>query len=111
MATYYATKAYVASLTRAVAEELRQKKSNVYIGCLCPGPVDTEFNNVANVEFALKGISAEFCANYAIDQMKKRRTVIVPTAAMKFSTTGGRFMPQKLLVKCVAHQQKKKIYK
>ena len=111
MATYYATKAYVASLTRAVAEELWQKKSNVYIGCLCPGPVDTKYNNVANVEFALKGISAEFCANYAIDQMKKRRTVIVPTAAMKFSTTGGRFMPQKLLVKCVAHQQKKKIYK
>lgn len=111
MATYYATKAYVASLTRAVAEELRQRKSHVYIGCLCPGPVDTEFNSVANVEFALKGISAEYCANYAIDQMKKRKVVIVPTATMKFSTTGSRYVPQKTLIKIVAHQQKKKIYK
>ena len=34
MATYYATKAYVTSLTRAVAEEFKQKNSRVYIGCL-----------------------------------------------------------------------------
>ena len=43
MAGYYATKAYMASLTRAVAEELRQAKSPVYVSCLCPGPVNTEF--------------------------------------------------------------------
>lgn len=110
MATYYATKAYVASLSRAVAEELKQNNSKVYVGCLCPGPVDTEFNDVANVEFALKGISAEYCANYAVDQMKKRKTVIVPTTTMKLSTSGGRLIPQKLLIKSVAHQQKKKIY-
>ena len=82
MATYYATKAYVTSLTRAVAEEFKQKNSRVYIGCLCPGPVDTEFNDVANVKFALKGISPSYCANYAIDMMKKRRIVIVPTLKM-----------------------------
>lgn len=109
MATYYATKAYVTSMTRAVAEELRQHGSPVYLGCLCPGPVDTEFNEVAEVEFALKGISAEYCANYAIDQMKKRRIVIVPTLLMKAGVTFGRFVPQSLLLRIAAHQQKKKM--
>ena len=53
MAAYYATKAYMASLTRAVALELKQRGSRVYVGALCPGSVNTEFNDVANVEFAL----------------------------------------------------------
>ena len=59
MATYYATKAYVTSFTSAIAEELEEKKSNVYVGSLCPGPVDTEFNKVADVKFNLKGITSE----------------------------------------------------
>lgn len=109
MAAYYATKAYVASLSRAVAEELRQNGSHIYVGCLCPGPVDTEFNEVANVSFALKGISAEYCANYAIDMMKKRKTVIVPTLRMKLAVTCGRFIPQNLYIRIVSHQQKKKL--
>ena len=108
MAAYYASKAYVASLSRAVACELRQSHSHVYVGCLCPGPVDTEFNDVANVRFALKGISAEYCANYAIDRMMKHKTVIVPTLRMKLATTCGRFLPQSLYIKIVSHQQKKK---
>ena len=82
--------------------------SHVYVGCLCPGPVDTEFNDVANVRFALKGISAEYCANYAIDRMMKHKTVIVPTLRMKLATTCGRFLPQSLYIKIVSHQQKKK---
>ena len=59
MATYYATKAYVVSLTSALAQELREARSPVYVGCLCPGPVNTEFNAVANVEFALRGITPQ----------------------------------------------------
>ena len=52
MAGYYATKAYVVSLTRGVAEELREQHSPVYVCALCPGPVDTEFNDRADVVFA-----------------------------------------------------------
>lgn len=73
MATYYATKSYVTSLTRAVALELKEKKSNVYVGALCPGPVDTEFNKVANVEFAIPSITPTYCAAYAIRKMEKRK--------------------------------------
>ena len=56
MSTYYATKSYVTSLTSAINEELREAKSRVHICMLCPGPVNTNFNNVANVTYALKGI-------------------------------------------------------
>lgn len=109
MSTYYATKAYVTSLTRGVAEELRETGSRVYVGCLCPGPVDTEFNTMANVEFALKSISAKDCVAYALKQMACKKTVIVPTLLMKLATTSGRLVPQQLCVQIAASQQKKKI--
>jgi hypothetical protein len=108
MATYYATKAYVASLTRAVACELKESGSRIYVGALCPGPVDTEFNSVANVEFALKGISAEECVDYAVAQMKRRKTIIVPTTGMKLAISGGKFLPSDLVVQIAARQQRKK---
>ncbi len=111
MAAYYATKAYVTSYTRAVAEELKQKKSHVYIGCLCPGPVDTEFNKVANVEFALKGISAVKCANYAVVKMFRKKVTIVPGVVMKFAIVASRLAPTKLAVKIAAKQQRKKLYR
>ena len=109
MATYYATKAYVTSLTQAIARELKEMGSKVYVGALCPGPVDTEFNSVANVEFALKGITSEYCVEYALKQMIKRREVIVPTLVMKASTLMGRMAPRKLAVKITSGQQRKKL--
>lgn len=109
MATYYASKAYVASMTRAVARELKEEGSPVYVGALCPGPVDTEFNSVANVEFALPGITPEYCADYAVRQMKRRKVVIVPTMTLKAATTLGRFIPQSAYIAIAGHQQKKKL--
>jgi hypothetical protein len=60
------------------------------------------------VEFALPGISAEECVAYAIRQMKRRKTVIVPTLSMKAATTLGRLIPQDLSIRLTGHQQKKK---
>lgn len=111
MSSYYATKAYVTSYTKGVAEELRRRKSNVYIGCLCPGPVDTEFNKVANVEFALKGITANYCANYAVTQMFQKKITIVPAWKMKALVTFSRFLPNCIYIRIAAKQQRKKIYK
>ena len=111
MSTYYATKSYVTSFTRGVAEELRRKNSAIYIGCLCPGPVDTEFNKVANVKFALKGISAFACANYAITQMFKKKITIVPAFKMKALIWVSKFIPQKIYIRIAAKQQRRKIYK
>ena len=111
MATYYATKAYVTSITQAVARELKEAKSNVYVGCLCPGPVDTEFNKVASVEFALKGISADYCAEYGLKGMFGKKTVIIPTFQMKLLLTLGKFIPRGLYVAITAMQQKRKLYR
>jgi short-subunit dehydrogenase len=111
MATYYATKSYVVSLSLAVAEELKQKKSNIYVGVLCPGPVDTEFNNVAEVEFSLNGITPQYCAKYAVKQMFKRKVCIIPTFTMKSAVFFSKFLSRRTLIKATGHQQKKKIYK
>lgn len=111
MATYYATKAYVTSLTQAVARELKETKSNIYIGCVCPGPVDTEFNRVANVEFSLPGISAEYCARYSLKKMFCKKTVIIPTLTMKLALFGVRLIPRKWYIALTAGQQKKKLFR
>ena len=111
MATYYATKAYVVSLTSALAQELREARSPVYVGCLCPGPVNTEFNAVANVEFALRGITPEYCVRCALDGMARRKTVIVPNPVVAVGMTLGRFLPRPVYIKIAAHQQRKKLYK
>lgn len=109
MASYYASKAYVASLTRAVAQELKERGSNVYIGALCPGPVDTEFNSVANVEFALSGITPDYCVSYALKMMKKKKVVILPTLRMKAVIFAVRLLPHSLYIRMTGHQQKKKL--
>ena len=109
MAGYYATKAYMTSLTRGVVEELRQAGSPVYVGCLCPGPVNTEFNDVASVSFALPGISAEECVDYALKMMAKKQVVIIPGRELQAAVFGQRFLPTALTVRITAAQQRKKL--
>lgn len=108
MATYYATKSYVVSITKAVAQELKEQKSNVYVSALCPGPVDTEFNDNADVIFALKGITPQLCVKEAVAGMKKRKVIIVPSLKMRVAVFSQRFVPSAFLMKIVAKQQKKK---
>ncbi|MDO4623558.1 MAG: SDR family NAD(P)-dependent oxidoreductase [Eubacteriales bacterium] len=109
MAAYYASKSYVVSLTRAAARELREKHSRVYTAVLCPGPVDTEFNTRAGAVSALKGITPEFCVTEACKGMKKKKTVIVPSAFMRFCTHAQVLLPDSLLIPITGHQQKKKM--
>ena len=108
LSSYYASKAYVLHLTEALAEELRRSGSSVYIGALCPGPVATEFDSVANVKFSLKNLSAEYVAGYAIDKMFKRKTIIIPGAAMKLAVFAERFLPRKFVVKAAYTFQRRK---
>ena len=76
MSTYYGTKAYVLRLTTAIYQELKHDKSNVHISVLCPGPVKTNFNNVANVKFEIKSTTSDYVAKYAIDKMFKNVTIV-----------------------------------
>ena len=109
MAGYYASKAYVVSLTRGAAQELREERSPVYVCALCPGPVNTEFNDRAGVVFALKGITPEFCVDEAIHDMLHHKTIIVPSAFMRLCTSAQKLLPTPLLMPIVARQQKKKL--
>ncbi len=108
MATYYATKAYVTSLTQGVAEELREAGSNLYVGCLCPGPVDTEFNERANVRFALPGMQAQRCVRIALREMGYGNSVIVPGLVMKAVVACAGMLPPQMLIRIVSRQQTKK---
>ena len=108
MATYYSTKAYVLRLTEAIYYELKKENSNVHISCLCPGPVDTNFNQVAGVSFAVKPKSAEEVSRYAIDQMLKNKMLIVPGFKMKCVKFFGRFLSDKTLMALAYRIQKKK---
>jgi len=108
MATYYASKAYVLRLTEAISGELNTIGSKVYIGALCPGPVDTEFNEVAKTNFSVKALKADYVAKYAIKKMFRKKTVIVPGFVMKISTFFTKFVPRKLLLKMVYKIQKAK---
>ena len=110
MATYYATKSYVLHLTEAIYEELRHDHSHVYVGAFCPGPVETEFNEVAQVQFGVKSISCKQAAEYAIQKMFKQKRIIIPTLLMKINCTLNRFVPRKMLLKiCYQIQSKKDV--
>ena len=111
MATYYATKSYVTKLTLAIYEELRREKSNIHISCLCPGPVETNFNKVADVEFSLKSLDSDYVAKYAIDKMFKNKLIIVPGFVIKFNIFFNRLVSNKFAIKVVYHFQRKKAKK
>ena len=108
MATYYATKAYVNNLTEAINEELRRDNSHVFVCSLCPGPVDTNFNNVAGVHFSVKAMTSEEVSHYAIDSMFKKRVVIIPGFKMKLALFARRFVSRKFLRKITYNIQRSK---
>ena len=109
MAAYYSSKAYVLRLTESISEELKKQKSNVTISALCPGPVATNFNNVANVKFSIKALSSEYVAKYAIDKTLKGKLVIIPGNKMKVLKILSKIAPDKLAMKMVYANQKRKI--
>ncbi len=108
MSTYYATKGYVVDFTLAIYEELRRNKSNVHISVLCPGPVDTNFNNVAGVNFSVKPLTSDEVAKYAIDMMFKKKLIIIPGLSTKMGLWFMNIIPTKMLLKMTYTFQKKK---
>lgn len=113
---YYASKAYVLRLSQALAEEMRQAKSGVSVSVLCPGPVHTEFEKVAKVNFGTgmeKGgnlviLKSRYVAEYAIKKMFAGKTVIIPGALMKIAVFCRHFLSDKMLARVVYAIQSKK---
>ena len=93
MAGYYSSKAYVYRLSECVKTELKMAKSNVKISVLCPGPVRTNFNKVANVNFAEPSLSSDVVAKYAIKKRLKGKFTIVPGNLMKITRFFEKILP------------------
>lgn len=109
MATYYATKNYVVRLSESIREELKKQKSNVKISVLCPGPVKTNFNNVANVRFELSSLTSEYVAKYAVKKALKNKFYIVPGFTIKVAKVLSKITPTPIVAKCSYYMQKRKI--
>ncbi len=97
LSSYYASKNYVVRLSLAIAEELRRDRSNVSITVLCPGPVDTNFNNRAGVSFSVKPITPDYAAEYALREAFDRRLIAIPGFSVRAGVFASRFVPHKLL--------------
>ncbi|MBQ2721012.1 MAG: SDR family oxidoreductase [Clostridia bacterium] len=106
--SYYASKAYIHRLTQAVEYELKREGSKVYIGSLCPGPIKTNFDEVANVKFSLPMLSSEFVAEYAIKKMFAKQKVIVPGFSMKAGRVLAKLAPENLQMFFAYNTQRKK---
>ena len=109
MSTYYATKAYIVRLSEGIREELKKEKSNVKISILCPGPVATNFNKVANVKFYLREANSMNVAKYAVKKLEKGKFYIVPGIDIKISKFGVKIVPTPLISKIVYKIQKRKL--
>ena len=109
MSTYYATKSYVYQLTEALYYEQKKKNTNVHLSVLCPGPVKTNFNNVAGVKFGVKPLSSSYVSKYAIDNLLKKKMLIIPGFKMKCAKFLGRFVSDKFLLRMTYRIQKKKV--
>ena len=96
------------NLTESINEELRRKKSNVFICALCPGPVSTNFNKVAGVSFNLESLESYDVAKYAVKQMFKKKVVIIPGFKIKMGVFALRLLPRSLVRKIAYKIQKNK---
>jgi short-subunit dehydrogenase len=100
MATYFATKAFVISLSEALAYEL--KGSGVTVTCHCPGATHTEFASRAGNDksrlFQRPGVAqAPEVAADAYASMMKGRVLAIHGALNWFTAFGGRFAPRSMV--------------
>jgi uncharacterized protein len=103
-AVYAATKAYVTSFSEALRAELRG--TGVSVCALCPGPVRTEFQEVASrpgrrvkpgpgPEFLQ--VAVEQVVRDALTGLEADRPVVIPGSAMKVAMFLSRLIPMALV--------------
>lgn len=101
MGGYYATKSYVVTLSESIREELKKQKSNVQISILCPGPVDTNFNNVAEGKFNINSLSSDYVAEYTVKKFLKGKFLIIPGKLMKVGKFLAKITPRNIVAKII----------
>ena len=101
MAVYFATKAYVLSLTEALHEEWKDR--GIKVSALCPGPTRTEFGEVAGIktlgQFERLAMNAEPVVRAGLDGLEANRAVVIPGAMNKAGAWSTRFAPRSVVRK------------
>lgn len=96
MAVYFATKAFVLSLSEALHEEL--KPHGVKVTCLCPGPTRTEFGDVAgfggNGMFDKVAMNALEVVEAGLKALDRNKAVVIPGLINKVGAASTRFAPR-----------------
>lgn len=96
MAVYFATKAFVLSLSEALHEEL--KPHGIRVACLCPGPTRTEFGDVAgfagNGMFDRVAMDAAEVVEAGLAGLEANKAVIIPGIVNKVGALSTRFAPR-----------------
>ncbi|MEM6799680.1 MAG: SDR family oxidoreductase [Planctomycetota bacterium] len=98
MATYYATKAFVLSLSEALREEHR--RSGVSITCLCPGPTRTGFgadSGMGDTRLFEAAMPADAVARAGHRGCRRGKAIVVPGWRNKVSVFLPRLLPRFLV--------------
>lgn len=112
MTVYYATKAFVLSLSEALAEEVRS--TGVVVSCLCPGPVVTEFQERAKMTSSRIGkrspffMSPERVAQDGYRHLMRGKDLIIPGFSNRVGIFFLRLTPRWLVRKVTAWLNKPK---
>ena len=109
MATYYSTKAYVVRLTQSIQKELKMNKSKVRLSVLCPGPVKTNFQKVADVKFNMPETKSIDVAKIAVRKMLKGRKIIFTQFHISFTRILAKILPDSFMAFCCYFVQKRKV--
>jgi short-subunit dehydrogenase len=102
-AVYYASKAYVLSLTEALHEEAKGK--GVRVTALCPGPTATEFFEVAgSADGALARLATDPVAvvRAGLDGLTRGRAIVIPGLRNKLTAQANRLLPRATMRRIVA---------
>jgi uncharacterized protein len=103
MAVYYASKAYVLSLTEAIHQEM--KGTAVKVTALCPGPTATEFFDVAEARgstLAKMATDPAGVVRAGLRGLDKNRAIVIPGIANKIGAQGSRFLPRAAMRRVIA---------
>ena len=96
MAVYFATKAFVLSLSEALHEELKPR--GIKVSCLCPGPTRTEFGEVAgfggNGAFDRLAMGAAEVVEAGLKGLDKNKAVVITGTFNKIGALSTRFAPR-----------------
>ena len=107
-AVYFATKAFVVSFSQAIDQEVR--KHGITVTALCPGPVKTEFKNVAGMENSSlfkRAKSANHVALIGYKAMLKGRLVAITEKSLNVFINGFLFfVPRRSILKIIHNHQK-----